>query len=70
MIPSAGITINYNRGGYANGVIHALLTPGIRAPCGRGFGIKRAGLDHGVMRPYPGGKTYRHGWEMGRKETY
>jgi len=58
----------YNRG-YANGVIHALhhlgyarhvasaLEPDGQDPI----------TDHEAL---PWGKAYRHGWEMGRKETY
>ncbi len=58
----------YNRG-YANGVIHALQRLGYTRHVA-------AALELDVQDPIAGhealpwGKAYRHGWEMGRKETY
>jgi len=58
----------YNRG-YANGVIHALQRLGYARHVAAALELDAPDpiAGHEVL---PWGKAYRHGWEMGRKETY
>lgn len=58
----------YNRG-YANGVIHALGRLGYEKHVAGALDPDAEDLiaAHEIL---PWGKAFRHGWEMGRKETY
>lgn len=58
----------YNRG-YANGVIHSLEQLGYARHVAAALDPDPPDLiaDHQTL---PWGKAYRHGWEMGRKETF
>ena len=58
----------YNRG-YANGVIHALDQLGYARQITGVLDRDTDDLIRGHER-LPWGKAYRHGWEMGREETY
>jgi len=58
----------YNRG-YANGVIHALQHLGYARHVAAALELDAPDPIAG-HEALPWGKAYRHGWEMGRKETY
>jgi len=58
----------YNRG-YANGVIHALELLGYARHVAGALEPDPEDVIAG-QEILPWGKAYRHGWEMGEKETY
>jgi hypothetical protein len=58
----------YNRG-YANGVIHALELLGYARHVAGALEPDAQDVIAG-QEILPWGKAYRHGWEMGEKETY
>ena len=62
------LQIWYNRG-YANGMIHALgrLGYGKHVAAAVDPDAETLVADQGLL---PWGKAHRHGWEMGRRETY
>ena len=58
----------YNRG-YANGVIHALDSLGYTRHIAGALEPDTKDVIAG-QEVLPWGKAYRHGWDMGRKETF
>jgi len=58
----------YNRG-YANGVIHALVLLGYARHVAAALEPDPRDLVEG-HEALPWGKAYRHGWDMGQKETF
>ncbi len=58
----------YNRG-YANGVIHALQCLGYMRHIAAALEPDAPDLIAG-QETLPWGRAYRHGWEMGQKETF
>lgn len=62
------VQIWYNRG-YANGVIHALGQLGYAKQVRSVLDPDAEDLT-AAHEALPWGKAFRHGWEMGRRETY